>query len=274
MEMVHIARDGRSLGKFTKQDVADGVATGKFFPRDLLWCEGMPAWISLQEYRELPAPSLDFAPSDAAEDSPPEKTAAPPAWENRRSLGFWFSLYATCAALFSSPLLFFEGLVEKYSPRPALTFYILMGTLFGLFALGYAAVMYVIDPVAMAKAFKYVPAEKIPTLFFTVACLFPLMILMNGLIGALLTHGMVIFFSGGRTLPFSTTLRVYCYSYGAASVFYLLPGIGTYIVIGVSLGFTAVGLRQAHKIGFLAANFSAMFPPMLLLSLLALSTNL
>ena len=39
-----VARKGSTLGSFPQQEVAEGAATGKFLPDDLVWCEGMPDW--------------------------------------------------------------------------------------------------------------------------------------------------------------------------------------------------------------------------------------
>lgn len=54
MALIHINRNRENLGKFTDQDVADGLQSGKFLPTDLAWQEPMPAWQELSTFKDLP----------------------------------------------------------------------------------------------------------------------------------------------------------------------------------------------------------------------------
>ncbi len=42
MAMIHVARDGAKIGEFSRDEVREGLRTGKFLPTDMAWEEGMP----------------------------------------------------------------------------------------------------------------------------------------------------------------------------------------------------------------------------------------
>ena len=54
MSMIHINRNRESLGKFTDQEVADGLKSGKFLGSDLAWRDPMPSWQALSTFSDLP----------------------------------------------------------------------------------------------------------------------------------------------------------------------------------------------------------------------------
>ncbi len=67
-----VARAGTTLGSFTQQQVAAGLATGQFTPDDLAWCEGMADW---QRIATLPA----FSSGPTPPPLPPGGGLRPPA---------------------------------------------------------------------------------------------------------------------------------------------------------------------------------------------------
>ena len=56
MAMIFVNRDSQDLGQFTEQEISDGLQSGRFFPADLGWQEGMENWQPLSTFTNLPAP--------------------------------------------------------------------------------------------------------------------------------------------------------------------------------------------------------------------------
>ena len=54
MNRIHIARNRQSLGQFSPEEVAEGLASGKFLATDLGWREPMEQWMPLSEFTDLP----------------------------------------------------------------------------------------------------------------------------------------------------------------------------------------------------------------------------
>ena len=54
MNRIHIARNRQSLGQFSPEEVAEGLASGKFLATDLGWREPMEEWMPLSEFTDLP----------------------------------------------------------------------------------------------------------------------------------------------------------------------------------------------------------------------------
>ena len=61
--MIHINRNGESLGQFAPQEVSNGLVSGRFFPTDLGWRDGMDAWQPLGTFNDLPPENTEFAPA-------------------------------------------------------------------------------------------------------------------------------------------------------------------------------------------------------------------
>lgn len=55
----HVGRNGQQLGQHSKDQLAEGLHNGTFFPTDLVWQEGMSSWLPLKEVLPeiLPAPT-------------------------------------------------------------------------------------------------------------------------------------------------------------------------------------------------------------------------
>ena len=51
----HIARDGREIGVFSQEEVANHLASGVLRLDDLVWWEGAPEWVVLDSIVEKPA---------------------------------------------------------------------------------------------------------------------------------------------------------------------------------------------------------------------------
>ncbi len=82
---IHIARQTIQLGVFSAEEVAAGLANGRFTRLDLAWTNGMAAWKPLGEWPEF-ATAVPSSPVDA---EPAVASVIP--WEQGKSLGSFFA---------------------------------------------------------------------------------------------------------------------------------------------------------------------------------------
>jgi TPR repeat protein len=68
--MYNVSRNGQEIGKFPKEEIADGLMTGFFLPTDHCWKQGMTEWKLL---------SLEFAASATPPPPPPAPVRQPTA---------------------------------------------------------------------------------------------------------------------------------------------------------------------------------------------------
>ena len=84
MTEYHVSRKGKRLGVYPEADARDYYAQGRISPADLLWREGMPAWVAATEVFG-PAPSaaapdpMPAAVTPALQAAPVLGAASPPA---------------------------------------------------------------------------------------------------------------------------------------------------------------------------------------------------
>jgi hypothetical protein len=69
MSQYHVSRNGRTLGVYPEADAREYYAQGRIAAGDLVWREGMPAWVAAGEV---------FGPAPVA--PAPAPAPAPPAW--------------------------------------------------------------------------------------------------------------------------------------------------------------------------------------------------
>jgi len=82
---IHVARKTVQLGVFSAEEVAAGLANGRFTRLDLAWTNGMAAWKPLGEWPEF-ATAVPSSPVDA---EPAVASVIP--WEQGKSLGSFFA---------------------------------------------------------------------------------------------------------------------------------------------------------------------------------------
>ena len=71
----HVGRDQQQLGKFTEQQIREGLFDGRFLKTDLLWHEGMDGWKPLSEV--LSSPSSDVSPTPEVQQSLAAASSSP-----------------------------------------------------------------------------------------------------------------------------------------------------------------------------------------------------
>jgi hypothetical protein len=62
-KLVHIHRDGQSLGPYPWREVRNFLAAGALLPTDLGWSEGMSEWVPLGQLMGLPPPLPERSPA-------------------------------------------------------------------------------------------------------------------------------------------------------------------------------------------------------------------
>ena len=86
---IHVARQSLQLGVFSADEVAQGLASGRFFATDLAWQSGMPTWIALSEWKEFQGKVMLMP----AEDDSSQSHAVTVPWELSRSLqSYWATI--------------------------------------------------------------------------------------------------------------------------------------------------------------------------------------
>jgi hypothetical protein len=93
---IHLARQSSQLGVFSAEEVAQGLASGRFLPTDLAWRSGMPTWAALSEWHEFE--SKVTGPLAGDDFGTPQAVSVP--WELGRSLQ---SYWATVKGAILSP---------------------------------------------------------------------------------------------------------------------------------------------------------------------------
>src|SRR3989442_1002258 len=115
MASIYIARDNTRLGSFSEDEVRAGLQSGRFFPTDLGWREGMENWQPLSEFSEFAAPADGVPPppppfpsfpagppvSAMGAIAPAERNGPP--WEQRETLGFWNAFIETFKGVLFAP---------------------------------------------------------------------------------------------------------------------------------------------------------------------------
>lgn len=57
MSTWHVAENGKTTGPFNSTQITDGLATGQFSPRTMVWKQGFAEWLSISQVPELTNPS-------------------------------------------------------------------------------------------------------------------------------------------------------------------------------------------------------------------------
>jgi hypothetical protein len=125
MNKIHIARDRHSLGQFSPEEVAQGLASGQFLATDLAWREPMEAWRPLSEFTDLPAEVPPLTPPALPQEPLKRDVELEPAWERRGQLGTVSALVQTVRQILSVPVATFKEMRREGGIATPLFFYLL-----------------------------------------------------------------------------------------------------------------------------------------------------
>ena len=221
MNRIHIARNRKSLGQFSPEEVAQGLASGELLLTDLAWREPMDEWKPLSEFTDLPQAVASLTPPALPEASLEPELQLEPAWERRAQLGTLSALVQTVRQVLSVPVATFKQMKREGGIATPLFFYLIVTTLTTWVAMGYQLIVVLMNPEAMlgplAKAFSSASLFGIQILSMALA---PVFMAAVAFCAAGIFH-LVFQLLGSNGQPFEVTFRAYCYAVAPASIFRL-----------------------------------------------------
>jgi len=264
MFRIHVARNHKSIGQFSAEEVAEGLQTGEFLPTDLAWRDPMDAWKPLAEFTDLPQVEI----SVPLPPSLPEVAVAPPiviepAWERRAEVGWVAGLIQTVQQVLAAPAATFKVMKCEGGFGTPLWFHVILLALTTWVAIAYQMAALKVNPDAVlgTMASQITPEEMQGSLIIFLA-LSPVFIVVGVFATAAIVH-LVLMAFGGVKKPFEATFRGVCYALAPASLFQLIPMCGGVIYLVTGLMLLTVALREIHKTDTLRATMSVTFPAVL-----------
>jgi hypothetical protein len=247
MAMIHINRNRENLGKFTDQEVADGLKSGRFLPTDLAWQEPMPTWQPLSTFTDLPEPSSEESVQIPVHGLPSESTEnIEPAWERASGLSLGAAI-ETVRQVFSNPKTTFQNLPPTGGLGRPLFFYTLVGWISGGTAIFYQITAASINPeMFLGEAAKGLTQGTIVAAGIAVVLFLPLFLIAGAFIWAAMVH-LFLMITGASRHGFEATFRALAYSSGATSMLQLVPLCGGYLYPVAHLVYGVIALKEVHR---------------------------
>ena len=247
MAMIHINRNRENLGKFTDQEVSDGLKSGRFLPTDLAWQEPMPTWQPLSTFTDLPDPSSESGVAIPVEDAAVKSSQTiEPAWERETGLSLAAGIQ-TVKQVFSMPTATFQNLPQTGGVGRSLFFYTLAGWISGGVAIFYQLVAASINPeMFLGAAAKDVSQGMLIGIGIGALLFLPLVLIAGAFVWAAIVH-LFLMLTGSANGGFEATFRALAYSGGATSVLQLVPLCGGYIYPMAYLVYGVIALKEVHR---------------------------
>jgi len=256
------------MGRFTAEEVAEGLRDGRIFPNDLAWHEELTGWVPVSELRGLPeVPPMEAPAAGEAPVVPGSGPAAPelplePAWERRAQIGFVAAVVESLGGLLGRPTRTFSAMDPGGSPLQAMWFLLLLGTAGSWVAVGFQYAVYKVNPEVFGEQMKEIPPGFFEAAFGAMVVVTPVWVAVSAVVFA----GMIYAFLKlvvNAAPGYGGVLRVHCYAWGAASVLQALPVCGGYLFPVVGIWLTVVGLRQTLRVPTGIAVAGALMPALL-----------
>lgn len=247
MESIHVARDGAKLGSFSLEEIREGLRTGKFFPADLGWQTGMSEWRPLSEFAIAQAPgattaaAAPLAVSDVAASAP---TASGLPWEHRGEIGFFKAFFDTVSLLLTKPGEAFGVMKREGSMADPILFALIGGSAGMIVSVLFQFLLQQVPGLAGGNRAVFEMFGMGWIIGYIV--MMPLMLIVWIFIASGILH-LCLMVLGGANRPFETTLRVVCFSCGAAYLFSLVPVCGGVIAMVYNIVLLCIGLSRAHE---------------------------
>ncbi|HEY5706936.1 MAG TPA: YIP1 family protein [Terrimicrobiaceae bacterium] len=263
MNRIHIARNQRSLGQFSPEEVAQGLASGELLATDLGWREPMEAWKPLSEFTDLPAVEPSMTPPALPQVVPKPVAQPEPAWERRAQLGTVSALAQTVRQVLSVPVATFKDMKREGGITTPLFFYLIVTTLTAWVAMGYQLIVVLMNPEAMlghlAKTFSTSSLIGVQIVSMAFA---PILMAGVAFCAAAIFH-LVFQLLGGDGQPFEVTFRAYCYAVAPASIFRLIPICGDILFFVAAVVLLIFSLRETLRIDGVRATIGVILPSLL-----------
>ena len=262
--MIHLARSGAKIGSFSKEEIEEGLRTGKFLPTDLAWEEGMVDWRPLaQVMAEKAAASAPAAPSEPAATSPPTTTLGSEAgasrgglpWERREELGFLKAFFDTVSMVLTQPAAAFSAMKTSGDLAGPMLFALIGGSA--------GAIISILFQIAIGSITSRNDMFRVGVVggcgYIVLA---PVMILLGLFIWSGIMH-LCLMILGGAAKPFETTFRVVCFSSGSTQLLAMIPFCGWMIAAVWNFVAQCIGLSRAHEIDTGKAVIAVLLPGIL-----------
>lgn len=265
--MIHLARDGANMGSFPKEEVQEGLRTGKFLPTDLAWQEGMSEWRPLSQVIS-DTPAMASGPPSAQPSAPTPATTAMSSttdatpgsglpWERRSEIGFFKAFFDTVIMVLTQPATAFSVMRTEGDMMSPMLFALIGGSagaivaaLFNL-ALGSIGIM---ASKQNALGMGFVGVAGLVSIIFA-----PLWILVCLFVWSGIVH-LCLMMVGGAKKSFETTFRVVCFSVGSTFLFAMIPICGRYITAVWNIVAQCIGMSRAHGIDTGKAVIAVLLP--------------
>jgi hypothetical protein len=258
MAMIHLARDGAKIGEFSRDEVREGLRTGKFLPTDMAWEEGMPDWRPLGQVvtdepagAAAPAPGPAYANALPISDAP--GTGLP--WEHRQELGFLKAFFDTVGMVLTKPNEAFGMMKTEGGLMEPLLFALIGGSagmiVSFLMQIGLQSVGF------MADRNSAILGMGMGIVFGVI--LMPVIIVCLMFVASGILH-LCLMIVGGAKKPFETTFRVVCFSSGSTYLLAMIPVCGGMISALYNLVLECMGLARAHETEIGKAVMAVLLP--------------
>jgi hypothetical protein len=251
MNRIHIARGSQQLGQFPPFEVAAGLQTGRFFPTDLGWQEGMLEWKPLSAFENLAEESLIsqtsnpdepiFAPGIEAASSEPQ-----PAWERRAEIGSSAAAFETIKQVLTNPAATFSSMPKQGGFWSPLVYSVILSWLGIVISSVYQIVYAVVNPASIEESFKDISSGMLWVALIAVIVFMPLVLIGGAFLSAAFMH-FFLWLVGGARNSFETTFRVLCYTQGSTAVLQLIPICGSIFSTIWYFYCAVIGLAKAHE---------------------------
>jgi hypothetical protein len=259
MGKIHVNRNREMLGQFTREEVEDGLKSGRFLPTDLAWREPMETWVPLSEFP-------DFSVSREEETAPAEEVIPPPlavspAWERRSEVGFFPAVLETVWQILGAPVTAFRQMKTDGGLGTPLLFFLIVGGICQCIGITYSLIINSVSKVNTMQQTQEIPPfllylEHHPAVYFLIL---PFSMLFSIFMGAGLLH-LCLMVLGGANKPFETTFRVYAYAMGAGAALMVIPLCGGILQLVYLPILFCIGLKEAHQTTYLRAIVAFVIP--------------
>jgi hypothetical protein len=267
MATIHIARNQQTLGSFGEEEIREGIRTGRFAAKDLVWRVGMDTWKPLSEMAPLwgldtPPPPLTEAEAatPALEEVIGEGTE--PAWEERETLGFFPALSRTVSAVLMRPGETFARMKREGGLTNPLLYFVILSCASYAVSVFYQILSFSLQSGTLPAQVQHMPKNMLSYTLLGTILLSPALYTVTAFLGSGLTH-LSLKLLGGANRPFETTFRVICYAQASAAVFNFLPLCGGLMAIVWGVYTIIIGLMKTQEISGWKAALAFLLPGIL-----------
>jgi hypothetical protein len=253
MAMIHLARDGANIGSFSKEEVQEGLRTGRFLPTDMAWEEGMPDWRPLAQViadkpsAEIPAPEpAGISPLPISSSVPSSQASGGGLpWEHREELGLVKAFFETVSMVLTQPGVAFAAMKTEGDLTSPLLFALIGGSAGMIVALMFQIALHSIGFMAKRQSALFGMG------FFGIwavayIVLVPVLVILGVFIWSGILH-LCLMIVGGAKKPFETTFRVVCFSSGSTNLLSMIPICGGWIACVWNVVLECIGLARSHE---------------------------